>query len=87
MLEIKLHTRAWGLYAVGGRDGSSCLRSVESFDPHTNRYDPQTDAWTTVAPMSLSRDAVGVCLLGDRLYAVAPLCLGRAGACVVAVKL
>lgn len=26
--------------------------------------------WTAVAPMSLSRDAVGVCLLGDRLYAV-----------------
>lgn len=25
------------LYAVGGRDGSSCLRSVECFDPHTNR--------------------------------------------------
>uniref|UniRef100_A0A3B3RLP9 Kelch-like family member 5 n=1 Tax=Paramormyrops kingsleyae TaxID=1676925 RepID=A0A3B3RLP9_9TELE len=104
------------LYAVGGRDGSSCLRSVECFDPHTNkwsvcgqmakrrggvgvatwnnflyaigghdapassltsrlsdcveRYDPKTDTWTTVAPMSISRDAVGVCLLGDRLYAV-----------------
>ncbi|XP_042289209.1 kelch-like protein 5 isoform X4 [Thunnus maccoyii] len=104
------------LYAVGGRDGSSCLRSVECFDPHTNRwsacapmakrrggvgvatwhgflyaigghdapasslasrlsdcverYDPQTDVWTAVAPMSISRDAVGVCLLGDRLYAV-----------------
>uniref|UniRef100_A0A8C9U760 Uncharacterized protein n=1 Tax=Scleropages formosus TaxID=113540 RepID=A0A8C9U760_SCLFO len=26
--------------------------------------------WTTVAPMSISRDAVGVCLLGDQLYAV-----------------
>ncbi|GLD66966.1 kelch-like protein 5 isoform X1 [Lates japonicus] len=26
------------LYAVGGRDGSSCLRSVECFDPHTNRW-------------------------------------------------
>lgn len=34
------------------------------------RYDPQTDMWTAVAPMSISRDAVGVCLLGDRLYAV-----------------
>ncbi len=34
------------------------------------RYDPKTDTWTAVAPMSLSRDAVGVCLLGDRLYAV-----------------
>lgn len=34
------------------------------------RYDPKTDTWTAVAPMSISRDAVGVCLLGDRLYAV-----------------
>lgn len=33
-------------------------------------FDPQTDVWTAVAPMSVSRDAVGVCLLGDRLFAV-----------------
>lgn len=26
--------------------------------------------WTAVASMSISRDAVGVCLLGDKLYAV-----------------
>ena len=26
------------LYAVGGRDGSACLSSVESFDPHTNKW-------------------------------------------------
>uniref|UniRef100_A0A2K5ZWC1 Kelch like family member 5 n=1 Tax=Mandrillus leucophaeus TaxID=9568 RepID=A0A2K5ZWC1_MANLE len=26
------------LYAVGGRDGSSCLKSVECFDPHTNKW-------------------------------------------------
>uniref|UniRef100_A0A8C2U425 Kelch like family member 5 n=1 Tax=Coturnix japonica TaxID=93934 RepID=A0A8C2U425_COTJA len=104
------------LYAVGGRDGSSCLKSMECFDPHTNkwslcasmskrrggvgvttwngflyaigghdapasnltsrlsdcveRYDPKTDMWTAVASMSISRDAVGVCLLGDKLYAV-----------------
>jgi len=34
------------------------------------RYDPKTDTWTLVAPISTPRDAVGVCLLGDRLYAV-----------------
>lgn len=34
------------------------------------RYDPKTDMWTTVSPLSVPRDAVGVCLLGDRLYAV-----------------
>lgn len=38
--------------------------------PLSRRYDPKTDTWTAVAPMSVSRDAVGVCLLGDRLYAV-----------------
>lgn len=34
------------------------------------RYDPKTDTWTTVAPLSVPRDAVGICPLGDRLYAV-----------------
>ncbi|KAL2310811.1 hypothetical protein Nmel_002486, partial [Mimus melanotis] len=104
------------LYSVGGRDGSSCLSSMEYYDPHTNkwnmcapmckrrggvgvatcdgflyavgghdapasnhcsrlldyveRYDPKTDTWTMVAPLSMPRDAVGVCLLGDKLYAV-----------------
>lgn len=34
------------------------------------RYDPKTDTWTTVSSLSVPRDAVGICLLGDRLYAV-----------------
>lgn len=57
------------LYALGGYDatakGSNACRysSVE-------RYDPKTDTWTMVAPMSLARDAIGVCLLGDQLVAV-----------------
>ena len=34
------------------------------------RYDPKTDTWTLVAPISKPRDAVGVCLLGEKLYAV-----------------
>lgn len=34
------------------------------------RYDPRTDAWTLVAPMSIGRDAIGVSVLGDRLIAV-----------------
>ncbi len=34
------------------------------------RYDPKTDTWTLVAPISSPRDAVGVCMLGDKLYAV-----------------
>merc|ERR1719189_777712 len=104
------------LYAVGGRDGSACLRSVECYDPHTNkwsslanmcrrrggvavgvlngflyavgghdapavsnpqqsrfscmeRYDPATDTWTLVASLSIGRDAIGVCVLGQKLFA------------------
>ena len=34
------------------------------------RYDPKTDTWTLVAPISSPRDAVGVCMLGDKLYSV-----------------
>jgi len=33
-------------------------------------YDSKTDTWTIVAPINSPRDAVGVCVLGDRLYAV-----------------
>uniref|UniRef100_A0A8C9VCP6 Kelch-like family member 4 n=1 Tax=Scleropages formosus TaxID=113540 RepID=A0A8C9VCP6_SCLFO len=99
------------LYAVGGHDAPAsnhCSRLSDCVE----RYDPKTDTWTTVAPLSVPRDAVGVCLLGDRLYAVGgydgqtylntvesydaqnnewteevPLNIGRAGACVVVVKL
>uniref|UniRef100_A0A8D2PWF2 Kelch like family member 4 n=1 Tax=Zosterops lateralis melanops TaxID=1220523 RepID=A0A8D2PWF2_ZOSLA len=41
------------LYAVGGRDGSSCLKSMECFDPHTNK-------WSLCASMSKRRGGVGV---------------------------
>ncbi|XP_073445979.1 kelch-like protein 4 [Dendrobates tinctorius] len=99
------------LYAVGGHDAPAsnlCSRLSDCME----RYDPKTDSWTTVAPLSVPRDAVGVCCLGDRLYAVGgydgqaylntvesydaqsnewtqdvPLNIGRAGACVVVIKL
>ena len=51
------------LYAVGGRDGSSCLRSVECFDPHTNK-------WTNCSPMSKRRGGVGVGVCSGYLYAI-----------------
>uniref|UniRef100_A0A4W3HQJ8 Kelch-like family member 4 n=1 Tax=Callorhinchus milii TaxID=7868 RepID=A0A4W3HQJ8_CALMI len=99
------------LYAVGGHDAPAsnhCSRLSDCVE----RYDPKTDTWTTVTSLSVSRDAVGMCLLGDRLYAVGgydgqtylntvesydaqnnewteevPLNIGRAGACIVVVKL
>lgn len=33
------------------------------------RYDPKIDQWTTVASMSVPRDAVGISVLGGKLYA------------------
>ncbi|XP_024877101.1 kelch-like protein 5 isoform X2 [Temnothorax curvispinosus] len=55
------------LYAVGGHDASA---SNTSRLDCVERYDPKFDTWTMVAPMSVPRDSVGVCELGDRLMAV-----------------
>lgn len=51
------------LYAVGGRDGASCLRTVECYDPHTNK-------WTSVAPLTRRRGSVGVAVANGYLYAI-----------------
>lgn len=51
------------LYAVGGRDGASCLRTVECYDPHTNK-------WTMCAPLSRRRGSVGVAVANGYLYAL-----------------
>lgn len=34
------------------------------------RYDFKIDMWIVVVSMSISRDVVGVCLFGDKLYVV-----------------
>lgn len=57
------------LYALGGHDAPASNPSASRFDC-VERYDPKTDTWTMVAAMSVARDAVGVCVLGDRLLAV-----------------
>lgn len=51
------------LYVCGGRDGSACHRSVESYDPHTNK-------WTIRTPMIRRRSAVAVGILNGFLYAL-----------------
>lgn len=51
------------LYVCGGRDGSSCHRSVESYDPHTNK-------WTLRTPMNRRRSGVAVGVLNGFLYAL-----------------
>ncbi|XP_071629426.1 kelch-like protein 5 isoform X2 [Temnothorax longispinosus] len=55
------------LYALGG---DSVSNSNDSRFDCVERYDPKTDTWTMVAPMSVPRSEVGVCVLGDRLMAV-----------------
>lgn len=57
------------LYALGGHDAPASNPSASRFEC-VERYDPKTDVWTTVASMSIGRDAVGISLLGDRLFAV-----------------
>ncbi|KAM7045134.1 kelch-like protein 4 isoform 2-T2 [Molossus nigricans] len=99
------------LYVVGGHDAPAsnhCSRLSDCVE----RYDPKNDSWSTVAPLSVPRDAVAVCALGDKLFVVGgydghsylntvesydaqkdewkqevPVNIGRAGACVVVVKL
>lgn len=51
------------IYAIGGRDNSTCLRSVESFDPHFNR-------WSHISPMNRRRGGLGVAVLRENLFAV-----------------
>ena len=34
------------------------------------RYDPLSDQWTVIASLSGPKDAVGLCVLGDKLYCV-----------------
>lgn len=51
------------LYVCGGRDGSACHRSVESYDPHTNK-------WTLRTPMVRRRSGVAVGVLNNFLYAL-----------------
>lgn len=36
------------LYVAGGNDGTSCLNSVE-------RYNPKSNTWESVAPMNIRR--------------------------------
>lgn len=56
------------LYALGGHEAPANaaggrLACVE-------RYDPGSDTWLLLARLSCARDAIGSCLLGDRIVAV-----------------
>lgn len=51
------------LYACGGYDGSSFLRSVEV-------YDPSFDLWKSVASMNVKRSRVALTANKGKLYAI-----------------
>ncbi|XP_078741668.1 kelch-like protein 1 [Lampetra fluviatilis] len=57
------------LYAVGGHSSPTASHGARILDC-VERYDPQTESWSRVSPLGVPRDAVGVCVLGHRLYAV-----------------
>ena len=51
------------LYACGGYDGSTFLRSVEV-------YDPRAGKWSFVTPMAITRSRVALAANADKLWAV-----------------
>lgn len=51
------------LYAIGGSDGQTPLNTVERFDPRSNK-------WTIVAPMSTRRKHLGCAVFNNFIYAV-----------------
>ncbi|ETN60318.1 actin binding protein [Anopheles darlingi] len=57
------------LYALGGHDCPASHPAVCRTET-VEQYDPTTDTWTLVASLSVGRDAIGACVLGDWLIAV-----------------
>jgi kelch-like protein 1/4/5 len=69
------------LYAVGGHDSPAVSNPNQSRMTCVERYDPLTDEWTLVASLSTGRDAIGVCILGEKLFAVG----GYDGSCYLSL--
>jgi len=63
VLRLGVAVLGGALYACGGYDGSTFLRSVEAYDARAGR-------WTPVAAMNVARSRVALAANGDRLYAV-----------------
>jgi len=54
------------LYAAGGTSGIECFSSAEC-------YDPVTDTWTPIAPLSMARAFHGMSAFETKIYA----CCGK----------
>lgn len=51
------------LYVAGGCDVWACLNSVE-------KYNPESDSWSLIAPLNVARRGCGLACLNGRLYAI-----------------
>ncbi|OBS67430.1 hypothetical protein A6R68_04029, partial [Neotoma lepida] len=60
---IALASLGGPIYAIGGLDDNTCFSDVE-------RYDIESDQWSTVAPMNTPRGGVGSVALVNHVYAV-----------------
>jgi len=69
------------MYAVGGHDSPAVTNPNQSRMSCVERYDPLTDEWTMVASLSAGRDAIGVCILGEKLFGVG----GYDGSCYLSL--
>ena len=58
------------IYAVGGHDAPAATNPAQSRFNCMERYDPALDSWSMVCSLSIGRDAIGVCVLGEKLFAV-----------------
>jgi len=76
--KTSMSTARWGLgtgvvngivYAIGGYDNSTLLRTNEAYDPSSN-------TWTTKSPMPTARYLFGVSVVNGILYAMAGGCTG-----------
>jgi kelch-like protein 8 len=54
------------IYAIGGLDDNTCFNDVE-------RYDIESNQWSTVAPMNTPRGGVGSVALVVSYTAICPL--------------
>ena len=54
------------IYAIGGFLGSKHKNAVDG----VFEYDPQKDAWRTLAPLSSPRGSVGLAVLDEKIHAI-----------------
>jgi len=51
------------IYAIGGRDATQDLNSVEA-------YDPANDSWESLEDLPTARDHLAAVVVGERIFAV-----------------